>query len=93
MITSQSIARLRQELTISHGCEATRMRVRDLLEVGYLRKDDDSRLTMSPIRTNALEAAQTSGVDSGAVVCALPLEMAAFLTDLQTGIVELRSAK
>lgn len=64
--------------------------IRDLLEARYLRKDADSRLTVTPIGANALEAALTSGVSPRAVVRALPLETATFLTDLHT---KLASAK
>jgi len=67
--------------------------IRDLLEVRYVRQDADSRITLSPIGANALEAALTSGVRLGAVVCALPLEMATFLTDLKTRLAERRGAQ
>jgi len=66
--------------------------IRDLLEVRYLRQDADNKLTLSTIGANALEAALTAGARPGAVASALPLEMAAFLTDLKAKLAEQRRA-
>lgn len=66
--------------------------IRDLLEVRYLRRDAENRLTISTIGANAMEAALAEAARPGTIVSALPLEMATFLTDLKAKLAEQRRA-